>query len=84
MTNKKFNACLKQLEDSWQPRIKIYGVEDFGIYNTKIKKVYGTINDYDIIVSVEHLDVSLALIKDAIEEVCDMLEISINKILIEL
>lgn len=81
ITNKKFNEVVSEVIKRME--LRDYKVDEIAFYNVNIKKVRGT-EKYDIVVSIDEIEVPLILIRDIIQETCEELGIEANRILVEL
>lgn len=84
ITNKKFNDTVKKvIGDISRRKLQEYRINGISFYNVNLKKKRN-LNEYDIIVSVDEIEIPLILVRDIIEETADVLGVKIHRILVEL
>lgn len=83
MTSRRFNNMVKKVIERNEDKLKDYGVDDVVFYNVNIRKQYKK-DEYEIIVSIDEIEVPNILIRDIIEETAEILGIKAYRILVEL
>ena len=84
ITNKKFNDTVKKvIGDISRRKLQEYRIDRISFYNVNLKKKRN-LDEYDIIVSVDEIEIPLILVRDIIEETADILGVKIHRILVEL
>lgn len=83
MTSRRFNNMVKKVIERKKDKLKDYRVDDVAFYNVNIRKQYKK-DEYEIIVSVDEIEVPNILIRDIVEETAEILGIKVYRILVEL
>lgn len=83
INKKKLNQTIGEVIKRYEEELYKYRIEDVSFQYVNIKKNRGK-EEYDIIVSVDEIEIPLILIRDIIEETCNELDINIARIMIEI
>ncbi|HBF9449705.1 TPA: hypothetical protein UL242_002389 [Clostridioides difficile] len=83
ISKKKLNKTIDEVINRNKEELYKYRVEDLNFQYVNIKKNRNS-EDYDIIVSIDEIEVPLILIRDIIGETCEELGIKVGKTMVEL
>ncbi|MCC0727184.1 hypothetical protein KGF51_12270 [Clostridioides sp. ZZV14-6045] len=83
ISKKKLNQTIEKVISRNKEELYKYRVEELSFQYVNIKKNRNR-EDYDIIVSINEIEVPLVLIRDIVDETCQELDIKVGRTLIEL
>lgn len=81
--NKKFNKALENVIETFDFSDFRYAKEDIDFQKVIVKKIRNK-EEYNIIVSVNDLEISMYLIREIIDKTCQIIGINSYRVMIEL
>lgn len=79
----KFNKLIKEVIERNKEDLYKYRIDDLNFQYVNIRK-NRNVDNYDIVVSIDEIETPLIVVRDIIEESCEMMGIKINKITVEI
>ncbi|EMH2709876.1 MULTISPECIES: hypothetical protein [unclassified Clostridioides] len=83
ISKKKLNQTIEKVISRNKEELYKYRVDELSFQYVNIKKNRNR-EDYDIIVSIDEIEVPLSLIRDIVDEACQELDIKVGRTFIEL